>query len=541
MNGTWPRMPRSRSDRGAASWRAVAGTVTALAAMAALTVAMLPVRAHLSIATAALVLVVPVVIGVVTGGFVAGVVSVAAGFLVYDFFFIPPYQTLVVGAPQNWAALGVYVVVMLPVARVVSGLNVARARERRLSRELRRLFEISDLLVADRPLDDLLHLVVAELTEVVGARQAVICLLSADRLEVAASAGEPLTAGQVDRLLAGPAGAAGASGTAGAAIDAGSGVGRGTRTPEVRGDLLVLALTAAGRPVGLLALSADAAVAHEREPLLLFGNQIALAVERAQLREQALETRLTQEVARLARILVAAVAHDVRSPLATIKASSSTLADPDIPLGPDASRNLAVLIDGQVDRLSDLVRNLLDMSRIQAGVLRPRSGVTSVTALVSGVLDGLGPTLGGHRVRLDLPRDLPPVDVDELLISRVLANLLENAVRHSPPGAEIEIGARTLPAGRVELAVADSGPGVPPGQRDEIFGLFARRAGDAGAGLGLAIAKTFVEAHGERIWVEAGPGGGARFCCTLPVAAALSGDSRAMGEEARDAAGADHR
>ncbi len=541
MNGTWPRMPRSRSDRGAASWRAVAGTVTALAAMAAMTVVMLPVRAHLSIATAALVLVVPVVIGVVTGGFVAGVVSVAAGFLVYDFFFIPPYQTLVVGAPQNWAALGVYVVVMLPVARVVSGLNVARARERRLSRELRRLFEISDLLVADRPLDDLLHLVVAELTEVVGARQAVICLLSADRLEVAASAGEPLTAGQVDRLLAGPAGAAGASGTAGAAIDAGSGVGRGTRTPEVRGDLLVLALTAAGRPVGLLALSADAAVAHEREPLLLFGNQIALAVERAQLREQALETRLTQEVARLARILVAAVAHDVRSPLATIKASSSTLADPDIPLGPDASRNLAVLIDGQVDRLSDLVRNLLDMSRIQAGVLRPRSGVTSVTALVSGVLDGLGPTLGGHRVRLDLPRDLPPVDVDELLISRVLANLLENAVRHSPPGAEIEIGARTLPAGRVELAVADSGPGVPPGQRDEIFGLFARRAGDAGAGLGLAIAKTFVEAHGERIWVEAGPGGGARFCCTLPAAAALPEDRRAMGEEARDAAGADHR
>ncbi|MHB1430561.1 MAG: sensor histidine kinase [Streptosporangiaceae bacterium] len=516
----------------------MAGAVIALAAMTVLTVAMLPVRAHLSIATAALVLVVPVVIGVVTGGFVAGVVSVAAGFLVYDFFFIPPYQTLVVGAPQNWVALGVYVVVMLPVARVVSGLNVARARERRLSRELRRLFEISDLLVADRPLDDLLHLVVGELTEVVGARQAAICLLSADRLEIAASAGESLTLGQVERLLAG---AAGAAGTIVAASDAGPGLDRTTSTPEVRGDLLVLALTAAGRPVGLLALSADAAVAHEREPLLLFGNQIALAVERAQLREQALQTRLTQEVARLAQILVAAVAHDVRSPLATIKASSSTLADPDIPLGPDAIRNLAVLIDGQVDRLSDLVRNLLDMSRIQAGVLRPRSSVTSVAALVSGVLDGLGPTLGGHRVRLDLPGDLPPVDVDELLISRVLANLLENAVRHSPPGAPIEIGARTLPAGRVELAVTDSGPGVAPGQRDEIFGLFARRAGDAGAGLGLAIAKTFVEAHGERIWVEAGPGGGARFCCTLPVAAALPEDRRAVGEEARDGAGADHR
>jgi two-component system, OmpR family, sensor histidine kinase KdpD len=148
--------------------RSVIGTVAALASMALLTSAMLPLRSHLSIATTALVLVVPVVVGVVIGGFSAGALSVIAGFLVYDFFFIPPYLTLWVGAPQNWAALGVYVVVMLPVARVVAGMNAARTRERRQALEIRQLFELSDLLVEDKPLDDLLSVIVTTLTEVFG-------------------------------------------------------------------------------------------------------------------------------------------------------------------------------------------------------------------------------------------------------------------------------------------------------------------------------------------------------------------------------------
>ncbi len=173
------------------------------------------------------------------------------------------------------------------------------------------------------------------------------------------------------------------------------------------------------------------------------------------------------------------------------------------------------------------------MSRIQAGVLQPRRSVTSVAALVSGVVSDLGPALGGRHVTAALNPGLPPVDVDQMLISRVLANLLENAVRHSPPDMPVVIAARLLGPCQVEISVTDSGPGVRPDQRDEIFGMFARRAGDAGAGLGLAIAKTFIEAHGERIWVEAAPGGGARFCCTLPVAVVLP-------EEVRLAARADH-
>src|SRR5215472_1199352 len=181
--------------------RSVIGTIAALVSMALLTGAMLPLRSSLSIATTALVLVVPVVTGVVIGGFVAGVISVAAGFLVYDFFFIPPYLTLWVGRPQNWAALVVYVAVMLPVARIVAVLNAARAKERRQGTELRELFQLSGLLLQDKTLDELLTAVVMTVGEVFGARQVALLLPHEGELKIAASAGEPLTDDQMRRVL----------------------------------------------------------------------------------------------------------------------------------------------------------------------------------------------------------------------------------------------------------------------------------------------------------------------------------------------------
>jgi two-component system sensor histidine kinase KdpD len=510
--------------------RTVIGTVAALASMVVLTLAMIPLRGHLSIATTALVLVVPVVIGVVIGGFIAGALSVAAGFLVYDWYFIPPIHTLWVGALQNWAALGVYVAVMLPVAHVVARMNVARDKARRQEREIRELFQLSDLLVEEKPLDVLLSVIVTTLADVFGSPQVALFLPQGGRLEIAASAGEPLSAQDLRRVFPGPAG-----------IGA-------PRAQSFNSDgLLALALSAAGRPVGLLVLSGGTAAGHEREPLLLFANQIALAVERAQLREQALRARVTEEMAGLAKTLVAAVSHDLRTPLASIKASSSTLADAGLDIGPEAARRLATLIDVQADRLADLVQNLLDMSRIQAGVLQPRRTVASLAELVAAVVGDVAPGASGYAVRVAVPGDLPPVDVDLILISRVLTNVLENAMRHSPKNATITVGCALASPQAITVCVTDQGPGVGPQRRGEIFELFARRAGDAGAGLGLTIAKTFVEAHGQRIWVEDAPGGGARFCFTVPVAApvpvepAASAGRRAPGTRAGSAVAADSR
>jgi two-component system, OmpR family, sensor histidine kinase KdpD len=484
--------------------RTVIGTAAALASMAVLTAAMIPLRSHLSIATTALVLVVPVVIGVVCGGFAAGALSVAAGFLVYDFFFIPPYLTLWVGAPQNWAALGVYAAVMLPVAHVVGGMNTARAKARRQEKEIRELFEVSDLLVEEKPLDELLSVIVTTLADVFASPQVALFLPRDGRLEVAASAGDPLTQQELRQVLPPP-----------------GELGGGGAQSSGPGGLFVLALAAAGRPVGLLVLSGAAAARHEREPLLLFANQIALAVERAQLREQALRSRVTEEMAQLARTLVAAVSHDLRTPLASIKASSSTLADAELDISPEASRRLAALIDTQADRLADLVQNLLDMSRIQAGVLRPRRTVASLPSLITGIVSDLAPALRGYAVRVELPDDLPPVDADLVLVSRVLTNLLENAIRHGPKNSAITISSALATPEAIRVCVTDQGPGISPDRRREIFQLFARRPGDAGAGLGLTIARTFIEAHGQRIWVEDAPDGGARFCFTLPVAVAI--------------------
>ena len=489
--------------------RTLVGTIAALVSMAAITAVMIPFRHHVSIATTALVLIVPVIVGTVSGGFVAGVISVGAGFLVYVFFFIQPYLTWYVGKTENWVPLAVYVVVMVPVARVVAGMNTAREKERQRGAEIRQLFELSDLLVADKPLDELLAVIVTTLAEVFGSRKVALLLPVDEHLQVVASSGEPLSQAETSSVLLSAAKPETMTGNA-----------------FEQGDLLAIALTAAARPIGLLVLCGEAAVNYDREPLMIFANQIALAVERAQLQEEALRATLTEGVARLAKTLVAAVSHDLRAPLASIKASSSTLSDADIQITTETRRRLAKLIDVQADRLADLVQSLLDMSRIQAGVLEPRCTILLLSDLVNGVLRDLTPSMRGHAVVVDIPSELPPVDVDIVLISRVLTNILMNAVRHSPKDSSIAISAVRNDEETIEVSVTDHGPGVPADRRGEILGLLARRDDDAGAGLGLSIAKTFVEAHQQHIWVDNAPEGGAVFCFTLPVAKSMPEELR---------------
>lgn len=475
--------------------RDVVGTLAALTCIAVLTAVMLPLRAHLSTATTALVLTVPVVVGVANGSYRSGVASVIAGFIVYDFFFIPPYLTVYVGETENWVALAVYAAVMFPVARVVGGMNLARAQARERGLQIRRLFELSTLLVEDRPLSDLLPLIVTTLTDVLHACQVELLLPHGEHLDVAAHAGAAIPPDERRHLINGNASS----------------------------DSVELALVASGRPVGLLVIRGSTINSQEREPLLLFANQIALAVDRAQLREQALRAELMEEVEHLARVLVAAVSHDLRAPLSAIKASSSILADPQLcdTLDQSAHQELATLIDSQSDRLAALVTSVLDMSRVQAGVLKPRSSVTCVSDLVSTVIADLPETSPARRADVHAPADLPPVDVDTVLIGRVLTNLLDNASRYAPPNTPITLTAKRSGDTHITVAVTDRGPGITANRREEVFGVFIRREADTGTGLGLAIAKTFLDAHGQRIWVDETPGGGATFCFTLPIATGL--------------------
>lgn len=481
--------------------RSLTGAGAALGAVAALAAVMAPFRSHLSVATAALVLVIPVVLGVMLGGFASGAVAAAAGFFVYDLVFIPPYGTLDVGAAENWVALAVYVVIMLLVARVVSLLDAARSQASRREAEIRRLFELTELLIGEKPVPELLALIVSTVHDAFGLDSVALLLPSQSRLEIAAAAGEPLTGEELGRITPAP------------------GTPTNLRTSAMGpGEIQSVALSATGRPVGLLGIKGPVLSRHDRELLLTFANHIALTVERAQLREQVLRTELLEEIDRLQKTLMGAVSHDLRTPLATIKISASTLRNPGAEIGASEHQELLALIDDQVDRLNRLVTNLLDMSRVQSGALELHLAPIAVIDLVTEAVRGLGLTGPAERITLDLPDDLPLVNVDHLLIGQVLTNLLENASRYAPPDTCISVSGRTRHDGRVEVAVTDSGPGVRPADRDVVFQMFTRRGSAGGSGVGLWIAKAFVEAHGETIWVLDTAGQGARFCFTLPVA-----------------------
>jgi two-component system sensor histidine kinase KdpD len=481
--------------------RDLLGSAIGIGSALALGGLMIPVRSHISIATAGLVLVLPVVIGVIVGGYAGGLASVAAGFLVYDYAFIPPYYTLNVGAGQNWVALAVYVVVMLLVAQVVARFQAARSEAQQRALEAQRLFDLSQLLVEERSVGELLEMVVHAVQTVFGVAGVAVLLPAEGHLEVVASAGEPMTAEERHHLQP----------------DSGLPVAVGTAS-GAPAELRAVALSAAGRPIGILAIKGLPASKADRDLLRTFANHAALALERAQLRAQALRSELLEAVDQVRRDLLGAVSHDLRTPLATMKVASSTLRDPEVHLSEADRHELYDLLDVQTDRLTRLVSSLLDMTRYQAGVLKLERVPSSVLDLVGDAVAALRPSLGERRVDVDVPEGLPHVDVDPLLIGQVLVNLLDNADRHAPAGSPITVRACPV-ADEVRIEVEDRGPGVPPEEREAVFESFVHFDTGGRSGLGLAIVKTFLEAHGERIWVEGPPDGGARLVFNLPASA----------------------
>lgn len=458
--------------------------------------ALIPLRSHISIATAGLILIVPVVAGVTVGGYLAGLVSIGAGFLVYDFVFIPPYYTLSVGAAQNWIALAVYAVVLILVARVVANLERATRASRARAVNARRLIELTELLLSDRPVLELARTIVPAIRDAFSIGGVSLLLSRDGTLEVAAAAGEG-----VDNLAL--------TGLVPVSTYSSS-----YSSPE---RVQTLALATATRPVGILVLSDVPAAAAVREVLPALANHLALALERSEMHEKVRRAELLEEVDRLRHALVGAVSHDLRTPLASIKVASSTLANPLGDLSKSDTDELHMLIDMQTDRLTRLVNDVLDMTRIRAGALVPRLEPGSTLDLVASAVSALRPSLEDRVIEVKVPPWLPLVAVDHLLVEQVVYNLLDNADRHAPPDTPITVEADLGEDTRVMVSVTDDGAGVPAEESEAVFDTFVRFDTGGRAGLGLAIAKAFIEAHGERIWVDRAPGRGARFAFTLPV------------------------
>ena len=272
--------------------------------------------------------------------------------------------------------------------------------------------------------------------------------------------------------------------------------------------------------LALLPLNPARLALPEQQRLLeTFTSQIALALERVRLAAEAQSAQIQMETEQLRNALLSAISHDLRTPLAAIVGASSSLMQDDDKLDSHARHELSQAIYDGAIRMSGLANNLLDMARLEAGAVVLNRQWQPLEEVVGGALAGLATRMVNHPVTVKLPHDLPLVEIDSLLIERVFANLLENAVKYTPPGTHIEISAATS-QNELVATVSDQGHGIPAGEEKRIFEKFHRISSEGsqgGAGLGLSICRSIVEAHGGRIWADNLPSGGAAFHFALPL------------------------
>src|SRR6185436_4956065 len=242
-----------------------------------------------------------------------------------------------------------------------------------------------------------------------------------------------------------------------------------------------------------------------------FANQIALAIERANLADEAQQAQVLVETERTRSSLLSSVSHDLRTPLATITGASSSLLEDEAAFDAATRHELTQTIFDEANRLNRLVGNLLDMTRLESGAIAIRKEWQPVEEVIGVALARLDQQLRDRPISIDLPADGALAPFDGLLIEQVLINLLENAIKYSPPASPIDIAGRSGD-NMLTISIADHGPGLPPGDEEQIFDKFYRAASaQGGVGLGLTICRAIVAAHGGQIWAANRPDGGAIF------------------------------
>ena len=433
----------------------------------------------------------------------AAVLSVAA----FDFFFVPPYFTFAVSDARYLFTF----LVMLIVSLVISGLTVrtraqadaAEHRERRTAA----LYAMSRELAGTRGTDALLVIGVRHVSEVFNSRVAVVVPNGDGSLLPWAGGHLELDANEL--------------GVARWVYEHRQPAGLGTATLPGAAALYVPLPGSAG-PVGVLGVRPSDTGAFDSPERLhqleAFASQIALALERARLAQDAQDAELRIESERLRNSLLSSVSHDLRTPLATITGAVTTILDEGDRLKPAGRKELLESARDEAERLNRLVQNLLEMTRLESGALQLQRELHPLEEVIGAALGRLGKRLGDRRITTRVPPDLPLVPIDDVLIEQVLVNILDNAVKYTPAGTPIEI-MTTAGEHNVTVEITDHGPGLSPGTEDKVFEKFyrAERLREHGAGLGLAICRGIIRAHGGRIWAHNNPGGGFSFLFTLPL------------------------
>jgi two-component system sensor histidine kinase KdpD len=434
----------------------------------------------------------------------SALLSVAA----FDFFFVPPRFTFTVSDVRHLFTFAVMFVVAYVICRLTlrvrNQAEAARMRERRTAA----LYNLSRELAHHRGVQTLAALAVKHIGELFSSQVVILVPDETGDLEV------PVTGPGAFALDAREQGAAKW------AFDHRQRAGRGTDTlPGVQA--IYLPLAAASRTMGVIGVLPGATAGpfdHEQIQVLeSFASQTAMAIERAFFAEETQRALLKAETEALRNTLLSAVSHDLRTPLAAITGAATTLLQENGGFDAAGRRELTQTICEEAEHLNRLIRNILNMTRLESGAIWVTKEWQSLEEIVGVVLNRLGERLGDRPMAIRLPSELPLVPFDPLLIEQVVTNLLENALKYTPQGTPLELSA-TVKDGEVEVVVADRGLGLPSGEEERIFEKFVRGAGAGhGVGLGLAICRSIVVAHGGRIWAENRTGGGAAFRFTLPL------------------------
>jgi two-component system sensor histidine kinase KdpD len=408
-----------------------------------------------------------------------------------NYFFLPPVGTLTIEDPQNWVALAAF----LATAATASQLSerarrrAAEAEERR--REVERLYAlVQGVMLIASPRNTVRELL-DHVVRIFDVRGAAFYSRAAD-----------------DVVRSGPG--------AGELADHDLRVAAELEAPslDAQSELSLAPVRLGARPLGGLALKGPP---PGPEVARAIADLIALSIERARAIEEASRVEAERQSEALKSALLDALAHDIKTPLTSIKAAATSL------LGaprPDPDRELLTIINEETDRLVQLAAEVVAMARIEAGKLHLERRAVSVEEIVTGALNELHPAWKGRPCHIDVAADLPALDADPEFIQQVLKQLIDNALKYSPEESPVEVSARREDA-RIVIGVADRGPGVEDADRARIFDKFYRgrrhRFSVKGTGMGLAIAKGIVEAHGGEIWVESGAGRGSVFYVALPA------------------------
>jgi two-component system sensor histidine kinase KdpD len=453
-------------------------------------------------------------------------------FLIFDWFFVEPLHLWTVADPEEWLSLLLFLFTAIVTGQLAAGQRQRAHEAQQREREAVVLYDVVRL-ASEEDVADALSAVAERLREELGLSAAAIETLQSDGGAIRIAAGEEDalkllqadTRAPADVLNTRHGVSSRERGSPSRWIRLVAPTRRAvTALPLLRDRLHLVPVRAEDRRVGaLLLVSPPGAPAFDRASdrlLSAVASQLGLAMERARLRKEATDAEILRRTDELRRALLNAVSHDLRTPLASIMASAGSLQQDDVAWSDDERRDFAQAIVDQAQRLNRIVGNLLDLSRIEGGSLRPEKGWYDLGVLVDEVLGRLRPQTVQHRIVANMPDELPPVLLDYVEIDQVLSNLVENATKYAPTGSEIVVSVEPANS-ELRVTVDDRGPGIPTASLPHLFDPFYRVADGtprpAGLGLGLAVAKGLIEAHGGRIWAENRPGGGARFAFTLPL------------------------